>query len=237
MRQQTDMMRAILTNEMAQKIIDYVSPIYGNSYVALWIYQAMGIVLGDIYKIASDLRYETAPATADMLLDIWEKHYGLATDSAAPKEQRQLRLISKTSSRGPCNPARLEAAVSAALGGVKVDITENIAKNTFLVNIREVVNDILPAVAVIEMMKPSHLIYKLQVATQMVAETDLKVAIAIAHAEMNQVYVEQPEVQKQIFTIDAYGTLIGTTVPTLLEDGTLVYYPEPTLTDDGVLEG
>lgn len=234
MRYQTDLMRSILTDKKAQEIIDYVSPIYGNSYVALWIFQAMGVVLGEIYDIASQLRYETTPATADILLPEWENYYGIPTDSSLTKEQRQLRLVAKTSSRGPCNPARLEAAISAVLGGVKVEIEENVAKNTFLVNIREVVEDITPAVAVLERMKPAHLIYRIQVATQMVATADIKVAIATVHAERYNVEITTL-LERVVFALNEEGVLIGTPTGTLTDDGTLVYRPAPQITDDGKL--
>ena len=70
-----------------------------------------------------------------------------------------------------------------------MDIEENIAQNTFLVNIREAIDDITPAVAVLERMKPAHLIYQIRVATQMVAESDIKLAIALTHAESYNVEV------------------------------------------------
>ncbi len=190
MRHETEMTRAILTNEKAREMIDYVSPIYGNSYVGLWIFQAIGTIMGKICSIAEDLRYETNPATANLLLDYWENHYGIPKDSSLTVEQRRLRLIVKTLTRGPCNPVRLESAVSAALGGVPVEITENVAKNTFLVNIRAIVYDLTPAIAVLERMKPAHLIYQIRVATQMVSDADLKVAIAMTHAEMYRVEVQ-----------------------------------------------
>lgn len=233
MRYQTELMRSILTNEKAQEIIDYVSPIYGESYVALWIYQVMGIILGEIYDIAAQLRSETSPATADLLLEYWERHYGVAIDSSLPKEQRQARLAAVTSARGPCNPAKLEAAVSAALGGVKVEIVENIAKNTFLVNIREVVDDITPAVAVLERMKQAHLIYQIRVATQNVSDADLKVAVAITRTEMNHIEIQTPGL---VLTTDSTGTLIASSMPIVTDDGVLSYYPSPNLTDDGVLK-
>ena len=234
MRYQTELMRSILTNEKAQKIIDYVSPIYGESYVALWIYQAMGVVLGEIYDIAAQLRYETTPATADLLLEYWEQHYAIATDPNLTNDQRRARLVAKTSSRGPCNPAKLEKAVSAALGGVQVEITENVAKNTFLVNIREVVTDITPAVAVLELMKQAHTIYRIQVATQMVADSTIKAAVAVVHAEMNRVDVKC-EIVKLFFSVIADGVLVGESTPTLTDDGIVVYNPIPKITDDGII--
>ena len=191
MRYQTELMRSILTNETAQKIIDYVSPVYGNSYVGLWLFQATGTALDEVRKIAEQLRHETTPATADLLLDYWERSYGITPDPGLTKEQRRERLIAKTQSHGPANPARISRAVSASLGGVEVDITENVAQNTFQVNIREYVESILPAVAVIERMKPAHLVYRVQVATQTIAEADLRIAIAMTHAEQYRVEVLQ----------------------------------------------
>lgn len=191
MRYQTELMRSILTNQKAQEIIDYVSPIYGNSYVGLWLFQAIGTVLDEVCTIAEQLRYETNPTTADLLLDRWEKTYSIAHDSSLTKEQRRNRILTKTQSHGRVNPARLSTAVSAALGGVEVEIKENVDQNTFLVNIREHVDSIVPAVAVLERMKPAHLIYRIQVAIQTISEADLKIAIAMTHAEQYQVEVQQ----------------------------------------------
>lgn len=191
MRYQTELMRSILTNEKAQKIIDYVSPIYGNSYVGLWLFQAIGTVLGEVCTIAEQLRYETNPTTADLLLDYWEKAYGIAPDSSLTKEQRRNRILTKTQSHGRVNPARLSAAVSLALGGVEVDVVDNVDQNTFLVHIREHVESVVPAVAVLERMKPAHLVYQIQVAVNTVSEADLKIAIAMTHAEQYQVEVQR----------------------------------------------
>lgn len=191
MRNPTEMMRAILTDEKAQEIIDYVSPKYGDSYVGLWMFQAIGAIMGEIYRVAEQMRYEANPATADLLLDLWEAHYGISTNSSLTKEQRRAIMIGKVQLRGPCNPKRLEDAVSGALGGVPVEITENISKNTFLVNIREVVPSINPAVAILEQRKPAHLIYQIRVATQTVSTADIKTAIAMTHSEKFNVEVLQ----------------------------------------------
>ena len=191
MRYQTELMRSILTSETAQKMIDFVSPVYGDSYVGLWLFQVIGAALDDVCKIVEQLRYEMNASTADILLAQWERQYGLAEDSSLTTEQRRARIIAKKQSRGPCNPARLAAMVSAALGGVEVDIQENVAQNTFLVNIREGVPSLVPAVAVIERMKPAHLVYQIRVAEQHVAETDIKIAVAMTYAERYKVEVLQ----------------------------------------------
>ena len=105
-------------------------------------------------------------------------------------EQRRLRIIAKMQNTGACTPQRLATAVSAALGGAQVEVTERTGVNQFTVNIRTVVDSIVPAVAVIERMKPAHLIYVLQVATQTVSQTEIDMAIALIQAEINRVEVQ-----------------------------------------------
>ena len=119
MRQPTDLMRTILTDEMAQRIIDWIPPVYGDSYVGLHIIQAIGSLMGEVRGICEQLMYETTPATATLLLDQWEDQYGLPRDSSLTVEERRSRIVRKIQSRGPCNPLTLATAVSAALGGIQ----------------------------------------------------------------------------------------------------------------------
>lgn len=191
MRYRTELMESILTNEMAQQIIDYVSPIYGDSYVGLWLYQAIGTVLGDVYALAEKLRYETSPATTELLLDYWEKHYGIPVNPRLTTSQRQTILIAKIQERGPINPTRLAASVSASLGGVPVDIVENIAKNTFLVIVRELVPSLDPARATLSRRKPAHLIYEIRVRVQTIANVEkVRVATALTHRETFELHCQ-----------------------------------------------
>ena len=191
MRQPTDLMRSILTNEMAQEIIDYVSPIYGNSYVGLWMYQAIGTVLGEVNDICTALMSETTPATATLLLDYWERHYGLQQDASLTVEQRRSQIIRQIHSRGPCNPITLATAVSAALGGIQVDIEEHVAKNTFAVILYQSVQDLTPAQEVLERMKPAHLIYEFRIAPPPASTAQVNVGIAMTLSEKYVVEVTQ----------------------------------------------
>lgn len=183
MRYQTELMRSILTDEKAQEIIDYITPKYGNSYVGLWCIQAIGVVLGRVNTMTEQLRYEVNPVTAELLLDYWEDYYGIPRNASLTSEQRRGRLAAKTLSRAPINPTVLETAISAAIGGIPVEIRENTAKNTFLVIIRNVAESYDPAIATIERMKPAHLIYEMQVCILTRAETKVKTAVAVTHHE------------------------------------------------------
>lgn len=189
MRKPTELMRSILKNEMAQRIIDFVSPIYGNSYVGLWIYEVIGIVLSEVYDISDKLRYETNASTTELLIDYWENQYGIPKDSSLTLEQRRYRLLVKKRNGGPCNPKRLSDDVSAALNGAEVDITENVSQNTFRVNIHDVVPSYAPAVAVIERRKPAHLIYRVKSCA--VTDVEIKFAVAMTHSEQYEIRVEE----------------------------------------------
>lgn len=190
MNYQTELMREILTNEKAQEIIDYVSQIYGNSYVGLWLFQAIGTVLGEVYNISSQLRYETSPATASLLLGYFEQTYGLDTDSTLTVEQRRNRLLAKIQSAGACTPYRLANAVSEALGGAPVEVYEHTGTNEFTVAILQSVDSVTPALTVIERLKPAHLICVVKGVIGVNATTDVNVATAMTYAEMYSVNVQ-----------------------------------------------
>ena len=189
MRQPTDLMCSILTDEMAQQIINWVPPVYGDSYVGLWIIQAIGTQLGAITDICEALTHETSPATATLLLDQWENQYGLMRDNSLTIEQRRARIIQKRLTRGPCNPSVLAAAVSSALGGIRVDINECVAKNTFDVLIYEYVADLNPAIDVLNRMKPAHLIYNIRIMDTTVITAEVNVGAAVTYGEKFNVEV------------------------------------------------
>ena len=166
MNYQTELMKEILTNEKAQEIIDYVSQVYGSSYVGLWLFQAIGTVLGQVYDLSSELRYETSPATATMLLSYWEGEYNLPADPTLTAAQRRARIITAMRSKGACTPERLASAISSALGGVTVEVYERTGVNQFTVSIRTAVKSLQPAIDVINRMKPAHLIYEIHGVTE-----------------------------------------------------------------------
>lgn len=230
MRYQTELMRSILTSKTAQEIIDYVSPIYGDSYVGLWIFQAIGTVLDDVCEVVEQLRYETSASTAELLLDYWERRYGLSVDRNATVEQRRARILAKKQFRGPCNPARLATAVSAALGGVEVEVTENVARNTFNVLVRGSVDSLEPAVAVIERMKPAHLIYNINVSVQTSTNSELKTAIAMTHAEMFAIPVIDSRGD-----IYVNGETLVSTIDDVYVDGETLTIPAGVATDEDTL--
>lgn len=124
MNYQTQLMKQILTNSKAQEIIDYVSQLYGNSYVGLWLFQTIGSTLGPICDAAEQLKLETSPYTTTRLIIFYEQEYGIQSDPTMTLQQRRNRVIAAMRSKGAITPARLADAVSAALGGAPVEVIE-----------------------------------------------------------------------------------------------------------------
>lgn len=158
MRYQTSLMRSILTDETAQRIIDYVSQIYGESYVGLWVFQAIGAALSDVQGIAESLRAETNPSTSRELLAYWEEWYGIPTDPSLTIEQRQLQLQSAISTKANMNPSRLAAAVTSALGGARCRVSENPGEYTFTIQVLDGIPSVDAARETIRQLKPAHLL-------------------------------------------------------------------------------
>ena len=232
MRNPTELMKTILTSETAQKMIDYVAPIYGNSYVGLWIFQAVGTVLDKVCKIGEDLKYETNPMTATMLLDYWEEHYKLEKGSGLTTEQRRDRIAAKIKTKGPCNPATLAAAVSASLGGAPVEIIENTGKNKFDVIVTSEVDSLEPAIAVIERMKPAHLIYEIRVELRVMPTAALKAAVAITYGEAYSLSVPEVDIPDTPESYVSDDTLVLNIAGAYVDGDTLVL-PDGSASIDG----
>ena len=187
----TELMVQILQSEKAQEIVDEISQIYGNSYVGLWLIQAIGTVLDDLWAIVESLPAEFIPTTATWALEYWEQEYGFAKDSTLTTEQRQQRFVTKLMDKIPYNPARMEAIVAGVLGitAEMVEIKENVSKNKFVVYIRRYVDDLSAAVQIINKKKPSHLIYDIVVAEKVESEVNVEVALALNVYEKFEVEV------------------------------------------------
>ena len=187
MSYKTELMEQILTSKEAQTIIDYVSPIYGESYVGLWLFQVIGAQLDDMLKWSEELYNQVTPQTATWTIEYWEKEYSIVPEADWTIEQRQQNIISKMKYRGQMNPKKIEEIVSAIVGA-PVEIEENTGKNTFSVYIRKNVSDekVARAKQEIDNIKPAHLIYKMYIAE--LKEATVSTAATVV-AEVNKKYI------------------------------------------------
>lgn len=158
----TELTEKILTSPMAQKIIQEVSPLYGEAYTVLWLYQVIGMVLDDIEEWANSLEQQVVPQTATWALPYWEEQYNIVTDSTWSYERRRENIVNKCRNRAPLNPYKLERIVAVASGG-EARVEEHTGKNQFTVYIsaKESLIDEKFVRREIDKAKPAHLTYEI----------------------------------------------------------------------------
>ena len=159
---ETELMREILKSPMAQKMIQEISPRYGNAYVFLWIMQVIGIEWDEMQEWAESYRLQVVPQTATWALEYWERQYNITPTPDWSYERRRKNIITKRNSRGPMNPAKLETIAEVA-AGFPARIKENTAKNEFTIYI-SATKDIVDEEAVraaVQNAKPARLTFKI----------------------------------------------------------------------------
>lgn len=160
MRYRTKLTDLIITSEQAKEILNIISPIYGDDYVSLWLFQIIGTQLDKLVKWIDEYTQQLVPQTATWALPYWESEYGLVPDPSWNIEQRRLNIISKMWSNGPMNPSRL-AVILKGITNAEISITENTGKNRFTVyiNTTPYKADNTTVNKTLDKLKPAHLIY------------------------------------------------------------------------------
>lgn len=161
----TELMDKILKSPKAQEIIQQVSPIYGEAYTVLWLYQVIGEVLDTMTEWAESLELQVVPQTATWSLPYWEEQYKIVADPSWDDERRRQNIVNQMRNRTHINPKKLEEIVSLA-AGEKAEVEELTGKNRFSVYIRGLVEDLDAIRAVINEVKPAHLTFDLRVSEQ-----------------------------------------------------------------------
>lgn len=105
----SDLKDSILTSITARRMVDHVSPIYANSYVGLWIFEAISREYEDAWQLINTLPGQLFPETATWAIGLWEQRYGIERDESLPIEERRRRVILKRSVPRPMNPQALIA--------------------------------------------------------------------------------------------------------------------------------
>ena len=159
-----DLVGEIITSPSAQNILDrYVTRgFYDRSRVALAMFEAIGLEWDDVRAGIATLEDERFPWRATWALPVWEWLYGIDTDEALSRKHRRAQLFARISNHPPINPMRIETALSNALDGLPVTITENVAPHTFAVDIDMGTSnpDVAAALRFLRKIKPSHLSFK-----------------------------------------------------------------------------
>lgn len=158
----TELTEKILKSPQARRILSYLSPVYGDAYVMLWLIQITGALLDKQDELGNDHIIQAFPQTATWSISRWEEQCGVTPDPEWDLSQRRRALIAREKPTTPMGPGRLEEIVSNAAGG-RVSITENTGKNAFRLTFWE--GPETPAMnrrgafRELNRFKPAHLIY------------------------------------------------------------------------------
>jgi hypothetical protein len=126
----SDKIQQILSSPEGKKFLDYISPIYDEAYIALWIFQAVGLQFDDLETWTEDFIKQVVPQTATWSLPYWEAEYKIPANPSLSITQRRNTLIAKLRTRMPVNPYRI-ALIAKTICGCSCRVVENTAKNTF----------------------------------------------------------------------------------------------------------
>lgn len=186
----------ILTNELGDRMLNTVAPIYDNSKVALHIFQAIGTVLqkGTDF-VAIDLIAQMFPQTATWGLKYWEEEYGLPTDESLSLEERRNNVISSMQFRAPITPKKIADKVASLVG-----VPTKVIEDTENANIFEVVtsdyvssSDFARVTEVLDRITPAHLNYYYTTRVELQSLLAVYYNFALSEREFSDVTMAQEE--------------------------------------------
>jgi len=145
------------TNETAIRMMERVSPIYQRSYVGKWIFEIMGLEMGEAREYFEELRQQPFPERTTWAIGYWERRYAITPKPTDDLETRRRNIIMKRGARLPMNPARMEQIVDSLTGRTST-VTENVDDYTFRVTIDGVAlgMNMPKVIKEIRKKKPSH---------------------------------------------------------------------------------
>ena len=160
------------TRRAAKEMMEMISPIYDDSYVMKWIMEVIGRPLSKAEDIVDELVKEAFPETCTWTIEYWEDQYNIPHNRSLTIQQRRDQLIQKLNYRRPMNPVRI-CQLIAVVTGTKVELIENVAKNTFEIDILDDDADVTAVQKLIYDIKQSHLTCALGV------RSDTKICITV----------------------------------------------------------
>lgn len=161
-----DLRKIILTNELGDLMLDTVSPIYDQSAMTLYAFEAFGETISqDRDFIEGDFIAQMLPQTATWGLRLWEDEYGITTDVSKTIEQRRQYLMGAMYKHSPITPKRIEEMVYAVTG-TECEVEENTAPNTVTISIFGYVSNLKQLKNELDVKLPAHIHYLINTADQ-----------------------------------------------------------------------
>lgn len=183
-----DLRNIILTNELGDLMLDSVVPIYDNSVLTLYTFQAFGIVLSKEFDFIPDLINQMFPQTATWGIALWEKEYGIIPDASKTIEQRRQYLLSVMYKKSPMTPYRIKQLVYS-ITGLENNVTEGTSPNTITIDIYGYIPNLTELRTVLDKRLPAHINYEFNMAEVEKIETTSYSGIGVHEFETINVEV------------------------------------------------
>lgn len=161
----------ILTNELGDRMLDMVAPIYDNSKLTLYTFEAFGESLTkETDFVATDFIKQMFPQTVTWAIRLWEIQYGIIPDSSKTIEQRRQALMSVMYKNKPMTPYHIKQLIYA-ITGLDNDVEENTAPNTVTIAIYGYVQNLTGLRSELDEKLPAHINYVFNMAEREQIET------------------------------------------------------------------
>lgn len=154
----------IITSPSAEKMLGRVSPIYDNSYVGLWLFEAIGREYDGLREIVDTFPDQLFPQSVTWAIELWEQRYGITPRPSQALEERRAAIKAARAKSAAFTPFVLEQYIYN-LTGRQAEVVDHIDDFTFGVYIdntdgmrNAIVDDIE---AYINKNKHSHMSYNL----------------------------------------------------------------------------
>ena len=145
----------IITSDAAERMLNNTTPIYDNSKIALYMFEAIGREYDAVSAILDELPAQLNPETATWLLPLWERRFGLITDESLSLEERRRRIRLRRKHIGAFNPQKVKE-LAENLTGLIARVAENVGPYTFAVYLSATMTSDDALRRQIKKLKPSH---------------------------------------------------------------------------------
>lgn len=103
----SDLIEKILTSKAGRRMLEYISPIYDDSYVGLNLLQIMGARLDIVSGWLDEYERQIVTKTATWSINLWEDTYGIPHDTTLSLDDRRVKVDTKRWSHGPASPYKM----------------------------------------------------------------------------------------------------------------------------------
>ena len=214
-------------------MLNMVAPVYNRSKVALYLFQALGIVLQKEYDfITYDMIEQMFIRTATWGLDEWEKQFNIVPDPSWDMDKRRENLIATLQYQAPITPRKIADRISGMVG-IDTDVEEGTEPNTIDVLVRGYVYDFSKIRKMIDKILPAHLIYNLDAHYVVDSQLTAHYSIISTECEMNNAGFENEIGNNYERIADENDViLLDENMHVLTYSGSIVINDEYTLTDE-----